>query len=152
MKYPRTPRDDKKSVKIKSKDIEIIKDLFYVKKWSKAKIARFFKVQSKTIRRNLDPIADKKHRQWHNNYKKRCYEIDENFRNRAKKLASNYVKNRYNTDLDYRKYRNDDNKLYRNKNLDKIHLVSKKYRQIHKEEIRLKAQIKHYKKRLQKLV
>ena len=151
MSYPCIARDDKKSVKIKSKEIEIIKYLYYSKNWSKTRIAGFFNVEPNTILRNLDPKVNKRRNEWQNDYHKKRYAEDEIFRRKIKEQASKWVRYRYNSDKDYRKYRNFDNKKYRNKNLDKIHLVSKKYRQVHKEEISLKASLKHYKKQLERL-
>lgn len=151
MSYPYIARDNKKNVRIKSQELEIIKYLYNSKNWSKVKIAGFFNVEPETIRRNLDPKIRKRRNERQNNYHKKRYAEDEIFRNKAKKFASNWVKMRYKIDPDYRKYRNASNKLYRNKNLDKCHLTSKKYRQDHKEEISLKASLKHYKKRLDRL-
>jgi len=60
MGYPCIARDCKKSVKIKSKDREIIQILHDKQKWSINKIARFFQVQSETISTNLNPEYRKK--------------------------------------------------------------------------------------------
>jgi len=52
---PLIPRDEKKSVKIKTKDIEIIKELFDVKKLTMVAIAKLYSVHSITIKRILNP-------------------------------------------------------------------------------------------------
>ena len=151
MGYPRIARDDKKSVKIKSKDREIIKILHDKQKWSINKIAKFFEVQPKTISTNLNPEYRKKRIKLSSYHTKKRYAEDETIRNKTIEQASKWVCDRYQKDEEYRKYRNLDNKKYRNKNRDKIRIVSKKYRQKHKEEISLKASIKHYKGKLKKL-
>jgi len=151
MSYPHIARDDKKSVKIKSEDREIIKILHDKQKWSINKIAKFFEVQSKTISINLNPEYRKKRNQHTNDYKKKRYAEDETIRKKTKEQASKWVADRYNTDKDFRKYRNLDNKKYRNTNSDKIRIIAKKYQQEHKEEISLKASLKHYKGKLKKL-
>jgi len=151
MSYPCIARDCKKSVKIKSKDREIIEILHDKQKWSINKIAKFFQVQPKTISVNLNPEIRKRTNQHANDYKKKQYAEDETIRKKAIQQASKWVADRYKKDKDFRKYKNLDNKNYRNRYPNKIYLIGKKYREEHKEAISLKASIKHYKGKLKKL-
>jgi len=73
-KLPLIPRDEKRSVKIKSEEIENIKEFFHVKKWTMVKIARLYKVHPITIKRILNPEYRKKSHEgflrWQKNIKR----------------------------------------------------------------------------------
>jgi len=103
MSYPCIARDNKKSVTIKSEQLEMIKYLFYTKNWSKVRIAGFFNVEPETIRRNLDPKLKKERDEWQKKYHKKRYAENETLRKKIKKVASDFVRTRYKNDAEFRK-------------------------------------------------
>ena len=86
---PLIPRDKKKTVKIKTKDIKKIKQLFTVKKLTMVAIAKLYGVHPITIKRNLNPEFRKRNQGVTSRWQKNAYK-NKNYRKKIAIHKANY--------------------------------------------------------------
>ncbi len=172
MSYPCIARDDKKSVKIKSGDIEKIMYLHDVEKISLNKIADIFHVNSQTIHKNYNPKINKRRNDHTNNYKKKRYKEDPAFRKKTICGVINSINKRRKIDPEFRQWEKDNYKKYYKKNNKKLnetrrinyasklknpkeHAQDLEKRKIiwhnNKKKYSLQRKIKYYKEKLKKI-
>lgn len=125
--YPQIPHDEKKSVKLKYSDIEKIKHLYHVEKWTILEISEKFEVVPSSIRYHLDDEYKRKAKL----ASKKCkneYMKDEKYKKSIVRKLSEWTKNREKTDKNFHIYynslrvKNQMNWAKRNKKKTQIHM------------------------------
>lgn len=126
--YPRIPHDEKKSIKLKYDDIEKVKHLYHVEKWTVTEIADKFNVSFNCIKYHLDPEWRKEQLEKVKHINSERYKTDEKFRQHIKKHGIEWHKDRKLNDKVFSDYITSLKRTHRFKNINLYKMKEKEYR------------------------
>ena len=119
MIYPSIPKDNWKSVKLKSKDRDYVYHLFHIEQWTIPNISHFFKVTQQTIYWILNPDKYKIRRKKQTENRRIQYYTDKNFRLRRRRYDQEWHVEQTKIRPEFKKFHIEYMKKYYANNKDK---------------------------------
>ncbi len=125
MKYPGIPRNDRKSVKIKTTEYDKIYHLRFVQGLFYSQIADMYSVSQTTIWYIINPDKYKIQKAQQLEYLSRLWKTDKEFRKRTLKIRAEQIRDRSKNDIAFYKWRNENSKNWRIENKERYENLRK---------------------------